>query len=169
MASHPLVTGFKAAPPIKARLVLNAIPGDGCLESFDAMREWIEDGVVEFVVQSNEIVYGSAGTLDAATIEDRNAPRLMFDEEGRCLGFALWSPDAKQWVRSGAPGEILTIFRTEGTVERDMEVKLLKGGWRVCDGSLSGVPDLSPDAGQENAHFKGAPPEWDVYTVGKVL
>lgn len=168
--SHPLVSGFQAPPPIRARLALNAIP-EGCFESVDELRKWLESGIIEFSVRSGSVVFGTAGTINAATVEDRDKVRLMFDDEGRCFGFVTYSSSAKAWVRSGVPGELLTIFRTEETVERDMEVKLLKNGWLLCDGAVTGAPDLTGSVSgnyADNDFFRRSDVEWDVYTVIKV-
>jgi len=176
--SHPLVSGFQAPPPIQARLTLNAIPGEGCFESVEALRKWLEEATIEFVVRSNSVVFGSSGTINAATVADRDKVRLMFDDEGRCFGFSIYSPQAKAWVRCGTPGELLTIFRTEATVERDMEKKLLKNGWLLCDGSVTGSPNLvgskpspnleDPPIYTNNEFFQKDEGEWTIYTVIKV-
>jgi hypothetical protein len=176
--SHPLLSGFKAPPPIQARLTLNSLPGGGCFESVGDLQKWLESATIEFVMQTGSVVFGTAGTINAATVTDRDKVRLMFDDDGRCFGFAIYSTQAKAWVRCGTPGELLTIFRTEATVDRDMETKLLKNGWLLCDGSLTGAPNLVGSKPAENA---GDPPvyvnneffqkdegEWTVYTVIKV-
>jgi hypothetical protein len=180
-ASHPLVSGFQAPPPIQARLTLNALPGNGCFETFEDFRKWLESAMIEFVVRSGSVVYGTAGTVEAATNPDRDKVRLMFDDEGRCFGFATYSPEAKAWVRSGVPGELLTVFRTETTVVRDMEIKLLRNGWLLCDGTVTGAPNLvgsmpgpnegDPPSYADNDFFRRPEGggEWTVYTVIKVL
>lgn len=178
-AAHPLVSGFQAPPPIQARITLNAIPGNGCFESFDDLRKWIESANIEFVVRGGSVVYGTAGTIEAATPPDRDKVRLVFDDEGRCFGFAIYSPEAKAWVRCGSPGELLTIYRTEDTVARDMETKLLRNGWLLCDGSVTGAPNLvgskpgpteeDPPVYANNEFFQKDEGEWTVYTVIKAL
>lgn len=176
--SHPLVSGFQAPPPIQARLSLNALPGGGCFESVEDLRKWLETAVIEFVVRSGSVVFGTSGTVDSATVADRDKIRLMFDDEGRCFGFSLFSTKAKAWVRPGVPGELLTVFRTEATVARDMETKLLRNGWLLCDGSVTGAPNLvgsKPAENEEdppiyvnNEFFQKDEGEWTVYTVIKV-
>ena len=174
MSAHPLISGFSAPPPITARLALDMPPGGVCFSSFEELRQWIESAIVEFNVRSNSVVFGTAGTIEGATIADRDKLRLVFDDEGRCMGFAVWSPEAKTWVRNGCPGELLTVFRTEGTLARDMEVKMLVHGWLLCDGSTVGAPDLRGLAGDPPVHadndfFRKDEGEWTVYTVMKIL
>lgn len=176
--SHPLLTGFTAPPPIQARLTLNALPSGSCIESLDQLREWIEGGVIEFFFRSGSFIHGTAGTLEGATVNDRDMARLMFDDEGRCLGLGLYSPQAKAWVRPGVPGELLTIYRTEDTVARDMETKLLRNGWLLCDGTVTGAPNLvgskpgatehDPPIYADNDFFRKDEGEWTLYTVIKV-
>lgn len=178
-ASHPLQSGIGAPPPIEGRLQLNTLPPGECLSDLADLQSWIEDGNVSAIIRNTGVMFGSAGEISNSTTADRNYPRITFDSEGRYLGILLYVPEIQNWSIAGVPGELKTIFRTEDTVEEDMEAKFLSG-WFVADGENATI-DLTPqevtveDAGNpvgtftpdNNGFFSGEEEAWDVYTVQK--
>lgn len=176
MAEHPLFNGTGLNTVFRANFSLPPLAPGECIRSQDEMQRWLERAQIDIQSANRALFAFTAGPASSATPDDRDKLRAIFDEGGRFLGMAIYSTDVQAWQIPGVQGELKTIFRTETTVEEDMQEKLLTG-WQLCDGSGS-APDLTPktvtDSGS-NTHtanpspfFSGSAPDWDVYTVCKV-
>lgn len=156
----PLAQGILPPATITAR-VQPGPPPTSCITSFTELSTWIRNFGVEFTQQQVAFAY-SAGTVASATVEQRAFPRFLFSEVGLYLGLGIYDPTLGAWVTGDTLGELTTIVRTAGTVAEDMTSKGLAGaGWRLADGSTSGVPDLTANDG----FFTGTGPNWTIYTV----
>jgi hypothetical protein len=156
---HPLLEPGNPTS-FAARLDVPPIPPGNCLLTPDDLRKWIGSAVVN--IAANQVLYGfTAGTIASATPESRNYPRFIFDDEERYLGLALWMPSLQQWSIGGQIGQLMVLQRIEASIEDDLAVRPL-GGWRLADGSDSGIPDLTANA----AYFAGVAPNYTMYTVG---
>lgn len=166
--SHPLISGFGPPPPVESRIRLNPPAPGTCPRSFEELQQWIEQGIVETKFREGRVMYATAGPVNSATTQDHEIPRFVFDDQGRWLGLALWMPEIQNWSISGAPGEIRTIKRTFDTVEQDMREKLFNG-WFVCDASIAGAPDLTPQEVSTsmtiNGDFGSGPQDYSVTTT----
>jgi len=160
---NPLYNGTGPTTLFRARLDIPPLPPGDCLRDPESLRQWLLQSVVSIASRNQALFAYTAGPISAATPDDRDKPRLLFDDEGRYLGLALWIPEIQNWSLAGAPGELKTIVRSEPTIAEDMAAKALHG-WLLADGSAAGVPDLTG----ESALFRGTAPEWEVYTVGKI-
>lgn len=180
MSEHPLFRGTGLETLFRASVELPPLPPGGCFRSAEDLRAWIEQLTVNVTSRGNAMFAYTAGPASSATPADRDKPRILFDEEGRFLGLALWVPEVQNWSIAGAPGELKTIVRSASTVAEDMEQKALHG-WFLCDGSQAGLPDLTPVdnsivVGNQTYNFQPTPspffsgtaPDWDRYTIGKV-
>lgn len=178
MSEHSLFSNVGQKSLFRAILSLPPLNPGQCLRSAGELREWF--GKSGFDIQSDALFGYTAGPPSTASPSDRDKPRILFDEQGRFLGIALWLPDVQNWSIAGAPGELKTVVRSANTVEEDMENKALFG-WVLCDGDNAGAPDLKPvetsiTAGNQTItftvepqpFFQGTAPDWDVYTVCKI-
>jgi hypothetical protein len=145
-------------------------PPPACLNSPEAMREWLARSVVP--TTSSGIMFGyTVGTIASATTEDRDRPRFVFDDQERYLGLAVWMPELQGWTIGGQVGELKTIVRVAGSVAADIAARPLSG-WKLADGTAPGVPDLKPTPSASPPfppiYFQGTSPDWTVYTVAFV-
>ncbi len=104
--------------------------------------------------------------------DDRTLPILVTDQDGNLLYWAKYVAEGDACCNEGeiCPlifseiGELKTLFRTETSMTNEKnEKKLFSCGWALADGTgaASAFPDLTGDA----AHFSGAAPDWDKYTL----
>jgi len=157
----PLATGELPNSPFTAKIVSVPYPDGDCPQSPEDLRKWFDSFGVQF--STTGVAFGyTAGTLDTATPNDQILPRLLFDDQQRFLGLAVWSTNLGAWSTGALIGETKTIIRSAATVMDDMEQKgLLNAGWHLMDGNTAGVPDYHAKDGW----FSGAGPNYDVYTV----
>lgn len=177
MAEHPLFTGTGLNTLFRATFTLPPLPPNDCFRTPEELREWVQKAVIDVASRQTALFAYTAGPASSATPDDRDKPRILFDEQGRFLGIALWVPEVQNWSLAGAPGELKQVVRSESTVAEDMEAKALSG-WVLCDGATGGAPDLTPkevtdDGGKKHtanptAFFAGTAPDWDRYTVIKL-
>ena len=107
------------------------------------------------------VIFGyTVGTLEEASPEDRDKPRLMVDDSGRYLGMAVWMPEAQGWSIGGQVGQLMTIVRVKTSVAADLAARPL-AGWKLADGTAVGIPDLHSNTN----FFQGSAPDYSVYTV----
>lgn len=170
---------------LKANLEVPPLPGGkNCLKSVDDLAAWMKTIVVR--VGFGWLFGYSSGTPAGAATELRSMPRFLYDDSDRYIGLAVWVPALGGWTIPGVIGELKTVQRTANVLTDDLKNKNLLG-WHVCDGSTTGVPDLTakmttgdqklidPDntlnskirfnASLNSPWFQGSGPEWDVYTV----
>lgn len=106
--------------------------------------------------------------------DETDRPWLRFDSEGRFFGVQHYNTLAGAWVRAGVPGELLTIQRTEETVELDQKAKGLWGSWDIAldlyETAGTDFEDWHPhDTGEIGfPFFKGVPGSFEVYTVRRL-
>jgi hypothetical protein len=177
MSENNLFRGTGTSTLFRATVELPPLPPGQCLQSAEDLRTWLEQLIIQVASRENAMFGYTAGPASSAKAEDRDKPRILFDEAGRYLGLALWIPEVQHWSIAGAPGETKTVVRSAATVADDMAEKALFG-WFLCDGSHAGLPDLTSKevtdsaGGKHKANpgpfFIGTAPDWDVYTVGKV-
>lgn len=135
-------------------------PPPECLNSPEAMREWLARSTINTVASG--ILFGySVGTIAAAGPQDKDKPRFLYDSNDRYLGLAVWMPSLQGWTIGGQIGELRTLVRVASTVQVDLENRAMRG-WRLADGEAAGIPDLTAN----DAFFDGSSPDWDLYTVG---
>ena len=180
--SHPLLTGQTAATMFQAQITLPPYPSGQCATSLEDIRRWFEK--LQASITGPKVMFGyTAGTMEAATPEDRDRPRFMFDDQGRALGLALWMPDLQGWTIPGQVGQLMTLRRLATTVSDDLAARPL-AGWRLCDGTTPALPNLTlksnvsvafttPNTGVATVDvpsqwFTGTGPDWETYTVGYV-
>lgn len=164
---NPLFNGTGTTTLFRARLDIPPLPPGECLRDSESLRQWLAESAISIVSRNLALFAYTAGPASAATPDDRDKPRILFDEGGRYLGPALWMPDVQGWSLAGVPGELKTVVRSKGTVAEDMEAKALNG-WFLADGSNPALPDLKPAPDDANGFFVGTAPDFEVYTVGKV-
>lgn len=177
MSEHNLFTGTEDSSIFQALLEVPPQPPGECIRTFDQLKSWIASIGISIKSVGNAIFSFTAGPPSAVGPDDKDKLRILFDEQGRFLGPALWIPEVGNWSLAGVPGEIKTIVRSEDSIELDMEAKALNG-WFLCDGSTAGAPDLTPktvtDSGSDthtanpSPFFSGSAPEWDRYSVMKL-
>ena len=135
---------------------------EGCPANIEDIRVWIEEKMRLRAFLPVPIVPFNTGFTEPGP-EGRTSPWLRYDEEARPMGIYAWSIISLAWVRTGVVGEMLTVLRTEGTVEKDRDVKGLLGGWELADGTLG-----TPDHTTYPSDFDGSAPDWDLYTVIRI-
>lgn len=179
--SHPLLS-TQHPLNFRSRLDIPAFPPGQCITGPESIRSWLETSAI--LTQTDGLLFQyTAGLMQDATPEARPYPRFIFDDEGRCVGLALWMPELQGWTIPGQIGELKTLQRVKTTVADDLAARPL-AGWRLCDGATAGLPNLSapqtvnasfttPANGAATVDipspfFTGAAPEWDRYTVGYV-
>lgn len=171
---------------LQTQLEVPPLPGgSNCLKSLTELVAWLKTCTVRF---NFGMLFGyTSGTAIGAPPESRGLPRYLFDDSDRFVGVSVWVPSLGAWTIAGVIGEIKTVQRTAITLVQDMADKNLYG-WKLCDGSSTGVPDLTakmesgdsklidPDGYIANAKvgynakipnpfFAGAGPVWDRYSV----
>lgn len=162
MAEHVLFLGTGQNTLFRSVLSIPPLPPGKCLESDEDLRAWLEKATVD-VESTNEAMFGySAGNKNGARPDDKDKPRVLFNDQGVYLGLALFLPEIQEWGLAGVPGEMKTVKRSESNVEDDMKEKAL-AGWFLADGD-NGTEDMTAHGG----FFIGAAPDYDVYTVQKV-
>lgn len=176
MAEHPLFNGTGLNTVFRANLSLPPLAPGECIRSQADMQRWLEKAEIDIQSANRALFAFTAGPESSATSDDRDMLRAMFDDQGRFLGMVIFSTDVQAWQIPGVNGELKTIYRTQGTLEEDMKEKLLSG-WQLCDGSAV-APDLTPKTITDSSgdthdpnpspFFKGAAPDWDIYTVMRV-
>jgi hypothetical protein len=140
-----------------ARLDLQ--PPPDCLSTPEELRAWLARSVVSMKVDG--VLFGyTVGTLSAATEEDRDKPRFVYDAQDRYLGLALWSKELQGWTIGGQVGQLMTLARFGPSVAADLAARPM-AGWKLADGTAVGVPDLKANTN----FFTGTSPDWGVYTV----
>ena len=143
-------------------------PPPEALNSPAALRAWLASSIIN-TTSINGVMFGyTVGTIEAAAPEDQDKPRFIYDDLGRYLGLAMWSPAKQGWSIADAQiGEFRTLINLgNSTPANDLAVRPM-AGWAVADGSAAGIPDLRPTGGPTfNTFFMGAAPNWTAYTVG---
>lgn len=172
---HPLLTQQAVPSVFTGKLNLPSLPMGGCFQTMDALRDWLATAQIDISAMRHLFGY-SAGTMDAATVQDRDFPRIMFDDIGRYIGLALWSVEAQGWSIPGQIGQLMSIQRVKDTVAEDLASRPL-AGWRLCDGTSGALPNLTSVVLTDSATntvnigkiwFDGSSPNWSRYTVGYV-
>jgi hypothetical protein len=156
-----LADGNLPQSPITAQ-VIPAQPKTGkCPQTMADLMKWMSGFGIQFTVQDVAFAY-SAGPAAKATPNSKSFLRLLFDDQRRFLGAAVWDTTLGAWNTGGQIGELKTIIRAAGTLVADMTNRgYPENGWHLADGSTAGVPDLTANTG----FFTGAGPNWDIYTV----
>lgn len=157
----PLSEGELPYMPFIAKVIPAPLQRGTCPKTPQDLMDWFAKATVE--VRFDGVAFGySAGTLEDATPDVRNAPRLVFDDQGRYLGTMVWDTNLGVWTTGARIGELKTLVRTADTLEEDLAGKNLGAGWYLCDGNQAPLPDLTAVDG----FFQGSTPNWSVYTVG---
>ena len=146
-------------------------PTSECLNSPTALRAWLQRSTINTTAEG--VMFGyTAGTLAAASPEDQDKPRFVFDNLGRYLGLAVWHPTLQGWTIGGQIGQLMTLVNLSGSsMAADLAARPM-AGWHIADGGTAGIPNLRPDAPGApvavagNAFFMGTGPNYSVYTVG---
>lgn len=154
---------------IRASLTVPPTQPGFCLTP-EAIKTWADQWIIS-AKPNQSLLSCTIGTIDQASEDDRDKPRLMVDDTGRYLGMAIWLPELQGWSIGGQIGELKTIVKTQASVALDMQSKAL-AGWKLADGSTVGIPDLTPKPSATPPYppvfFRGTSPDWEVYTVAYV-
>lgn len=140
--SHPLLTATPSN--LSGKLDIPPLTAGLCLTGPKDLQDWLAKSIVN--IKNAALFFGyTAGTMAAATAEDRPYPRFVFDDSGRYLGLALWMPDLQGWSIGGQIGELMTLLQTLGSPTDDLAARPM-AGWHLADGDTAGIPDLSGEA-----------------------
>ena len=163
------VPNLTSANILNSRPIIPNLPPGFCLTT-DNIKSWLSSMAISTKLNASVMQY-TIGTMDSASVEDRDKPRFMVDDSGRLLGLAVWMPDAQGWNIGGQIGELKTIVRTAASVVLDLAARPL-AGWKLADGTAVGIPDLTPKPSASPPYppiyFIGTAPDWTVYTVAYV-
>lgn len=180
---HPLTSGAAIATLFQNQVTIPDFPNGACPSTLDDLRAWLE--TMQIQTSANKSLFGyTAGTIESASVEDRDWPRIVFDDQGRYVGVALWMPEMQGWSIPGQIGQYMTLRRVKDTLVKDIAGRPL-AGWRLCDGTTVGLPNLTSNTvlntmslastpvangtvSIPSPWFSGTSPNYDTYTLGYV-
>jgi hypothetical protein len=114
----------------------NTLPGE-CDEAFEKIKTWLEESRVYANLST------VTGFLESETepgVDDRDKLWLKSDSTGKYWYY--WSATCAKWCRiDGAPGDRITRYRINETVQEDID-EWFPCGWELADGTNSLSVDL---------------------------